>query len=244
MNTYPFLHSSGLHLDEAKRDEIKQVKKRISELATNFTSNMNEDNSFLELTDEELGGVPADLVQSFERVRRRHIFFPNRMVMTYLSLQTASGKCKVTMKYPHFFPVTRKCHVAETRRRMETAYQSKCVAVNTPIPGGAGAAAAAPGGAARIRQPRRLRPRGALPIDVLFYTSLCVLLADAHGQEPGDGGRVPLRSGRQAAAAVGEGAAGDAGHQAQGGTASEVGMCRNNGRNKTRDVSGYRMHRN
>ena len=37
------------------------------------------------------------------------------------------------MKYPHFFPVTRKCIVPETRFKMEKTYQSRCLKANTPI---------------------------------------------------------------------------------------------------------------
>ena len=59
---------NGLHLDEAKREQMKAVMKRITELGTNFSSNLGEDTTFLEFTKEELVGVPDDLVNSFEKV--------------------------------------------------------------------------------------------------------------------------------------------------------------------------------
>nr|XP_053641397.1 thimet oligopeptidase-like [Cherax quadricarinatus] len=37
------------------------------------------------------------------------------------------------MKYPHLFPITKKCRVPDTRRLMVTASQSKCMEENTPI---------------------------------------------------------------------------------------------------------------
>ena len=40
---------------------------------------------------------------------------------------------QVTMKYPHFFPVTRKCNNPSTRLRMEKTYQSRCMKENTEI---------------------------------------------------------------------------------------------------------------
>lgn len=73
-------------------------------------------------------GVPEDLVKSFER--------------------DEEGRCKVTMKYPHFFPVTRKCNNPKTRCLhscssslvqllsrfvMEKTYQSRLMVENTAI---------------------------------------------------------------------------------------------------------------
>ena len=105
---------NGLHLSEEAREEIKNVKKRISELGISFNKNLNEDTTFLMLEEAELTGVPEDLVKSFEK-------------------DPETGKLKVTMKYPHFFPVTRKCNNPNTRLTMEKTYQSRCMKENTEI---------------------------------------------------------------------------------------------------------------
>ena len=55
-------------MDEPTREEIKELKTRISDLGTTFTSNLNEENTILEFSVEELDGVPQDLINSFEKV--------------------------------------------------------------------------------------------------------------------------------------------------------------------------------
>jgi Zn-dependent oligopeptidase len=59
---------SGLQLDEETRNEVKRIKMKISELGTKFGSNLNEENTVLEFSVDELAGVPQDLVDSFEKV--------------------------------------------------------------------------------------------------------------------------------------------------------------------------------
>jgi len=59
---------NGLHLDEELRKKVKEVKKEISDLGTTYSSNLNEDQTFLEFNREELAGVPQDLVDTFQKV--------------------------------------------------------------------------------------------------------------------------------------------------------------------------------
>ena len=53
------------------REKIVTIKKRMSDLSTDFQTNMSEDKTFLEFTREELAGVPEDLLNTFEKVRFR-----------------------------------------------------------------------------------------------------------------------------------------------------------------------------
>ncbi|XP_054707162.1 thimet oligopeptidase-like [Uloborus diversus] len=104
----------GLHLPEETQKQVKDLKTRLTELGIQFQKNLNEETTVLEFTEEELDGLTQDFLSGLQKNEK-------------------SGKFEVTLKYPHAFPVLRKCRNENTRHRMHVAFNSRCMNENKHI---------------------------------------------------------------------------------------------------------------
>jgi len=102
---------SGLEVSEAKLEDFKALKNKLSDLEIEFRKCLSEDTSHMYLDEEDLDGVPDDVIESMETNEK--------------------GQRKVTTKYPHYNPIIKYAKNPKTRFEMEKIYQSRCVEENT-----------------------------------------------------------------------------------------------------------------
>ncbi|KAI9476392.1 MAG: hypothetical protein EXX96DRAFT_540918 [Benjaminiella poitrasii] len=99
---------NGLHLPEDKREEFKDIRKRLSETCIEFNKNWARESSTVKFTKDELEGLDDDFLSG-------------------LKTEEEDGVTKyiLTMKYPDVRPVLKLCKNENTRRVHYTAYDSR-----------------------------------------------------------------------------------------------------------------------
>ncbi|KAI9272797.1 hypothetical protein BDA99DRAFT_499221 [Phascolomyces articulosus] len=99
---------NGLHLPEEKRNEFKDLRKRLSEVCIEFMKNWSRENSTVKFTKEELEGMDDDFLGG-------------------LATEEEDGvkKYVLTMKYPDVRPVLKLCKNENTRKTHVTAFDSR-----------------------------------------------------------------------------------------------------------------------
>eukprot|EP00466_Bigelowiella_natans_P005145 jgi/Bigna1/71630/fgenesh1_pg.16_\ len=88
-------------------------QKRATELSTQYMQNLNEESTKLLFSEEELSGLPK---ANLTRLKK-----------------DSSGKFIVTLAYPDYFPVMEFVTNSSTRKRVCTAFKSRCKEQNTPL---------------------------------------------------------------------------------------------------------------
>ncbi|KAL4213935.1 hypothetical protein AB4K20DRAFT_1889169 [Rhizopus microsporus] len=96
---------NGLHLGQEQRDELKKLRKNLSELCIEFNKNYARENSTITFTKEELEGLDDDFLGGLKTTEENGV-----------------TKYVLTMKYPDYLPVMKLCKNEETRKRYNIAY--------------------------------------------------------------------------------------------------------------------------
>ncbi|MCJ1437835.1 hypothetical protein MMC27_007222 [Xylographa pallens] len=93
---------NGLSLPAgSKRDRFKEIKKRLSQISIQFQKNLNEENGGLWFTNDELEGVPEDVLSTLTKGHGIN-----------------EGKLRLTFKYPDLFPTLKYAKNPITRQKV------------------------------------------------------------------------------------------------------------------------------
>ncbi|KAI9750971.1 MAG: mitochondrial import inner membrane translocase subunit tim21 [Chaenotheca gracillima] len=92
-----------------QRDRFKEIKKRLSQISTIFSKNLNEEVGGLWFTREELDGVPEDVLSGLKEGEGEN-----------------AGKLRLSYKYPDLFPTLRYAKDADVRKKVFVGNENKC----------------------------------------------------------------------------------------------------------------------
>lgn len=96
---------NGLELGEEQRKLFIENKKRLVAIESDFANRLVNETTTLELTLEELKGLPQSFIDSLEK--------------------TSTEKYKLTMSYPHYYPFMQNAQNGEARKRFEFLFNSR-----------------------------------------------------------------------------------------------------------------------
>ncbi len=104
---------NGLKLSEERIAIVRDMKTALSGLETQYSANLNNDTTMLPFTADELEGLPASTLATFQK--------------------SSDGTFQVTLKYPDYHAMMTYASHDETRTRMYVAYNNRQADTNTPL---------------------------------------------------------------------------------------------------------------
>lgn len=108
------LRKAGHHLPPGDQARVKELTARLIELSVAFSQNIAEYDDALEVTREELDGLPAAYIDALPR-------------------SEDGERYRVTMAYPHVTPFVENARRRELRRALSAKFNSRAVDTNRPL---------------------------------------------------------------------------------------------------------------
>eukprot|EP00039_Didymoeca_costata_P004505 m.73733 g.73733 ORF g.73733 m.73733 type:complete len:698 (-) comp12430_c0_seq7:2555-4648(-) len=100
------LKRGGVHLSDAERTKLGQIRVRCAELCSNIEQNINQDTKKISFAPKELAGVPEAFIANAPTDDNKNIL--------------------IGMKRPEYAPVLKFCSVESTRQRLTEALHQRC----------------------------------------------------------------------------------------------------------------------
>ena len=108
------LRRAGHELSEADRTELQRLQQRLIELQVEFSRNLDEWDDYIEVTREDLAGLPAEYIDG-------------------LAEGSQPGTLKVGMAYPDYIPFMEQAERRDLRKAMQFKFWNRAAEANTPL---------------------------------------------------------------------------------------------------------------
>ncbi len=120
---------NGLGLKEDKRSEVKKLLKELVEIELKFSVNLRDVKDFIEVSFEELKGLPEDYISGLKKT-------PENKTMSGVvpgSDAHQATKYIITMDYPDYIPFMENAESDDARRRLALKFNNRCAKENVKL---------------------------------------------------------------------------------------------------------------
>jgi thimet oligopeptidase len=105
---------AGHELSTANRDELQRLQQRLIELQVEYSKNLDEWDDFIEVTKDDLTGLPAEYIDG-------------------LTAGTTPGTLKVGMAYPEYIPFIEQADRRDLRKTLQFKFWNRAAEQNNPL---------------------------------------------------------------------------------------------------------------
>jgi thimet oligopeptidase len=102
---------SGLDLPNDKYNRLKDIKKEISKLSSQYELNLDNYSKTIEFTKEQLDGLPDKFIKD----------------------RISNNKIKVTLEYPDYIPIMEYCKNRDVRKQLNYEFSRKAYDINIDL---------------------------------------------------------------------------------------------------------------